>query len=57
MSIMAIVGLVFDMGGRNCNTTGFFFRSVVDIGIILKFGIPFFCEDYNNYYENKIQLN
>lgn len=46
MSIMAIIGFIFNVGRGNGDTTSLFFGSVVDVSIILKFGVTFFGKNY-----------
>ena len=45
VAIVPVVGLVFDVGGVDCNTTSLFFRSLIDFGIAGEFGTTFAGKD------------
>ena len=45
VSVMTLVGLVFDVCGIDCDTTGSFFRSLVDVVVRGVAGLAAHCED------------
>ena len=45
VAIVPAVGLVFDVGGVNCNTTSLFFWSLINFGIAGELGTTFAGKD------------